>query len=150
MGTGGPPVPVHSRSREPGCRMVGLECSIAIQGDITPMWSDGLDRATRERSLQLRGIATESSRFCLSVLISEITPSAQQRRIKPLKSSIRPSMLRRALHETRSGQYGFHLQSRATRVPTVVHPSAVSILGPRSADPGCTGGTHDAGWSLTC
>lgn len=43
---------------------------IPTQGDVTALWSDGLCRATRERRLQLRGVTTESFRFCLSVLVS--------------------------------------------------------------------------------
>jgi hypothetical protein len=44
---------------------------VAVQGDITPVWSDGLDRATRGRPLQMRGVTTESFRFCLAVLVDE-------------------------------------------------------------------------------
>lgn len=44
---------------------------IAVQGDITPFWRRGLERAAREKALSLRGITTESFRFCLSVLLSE-------------------------------------------------------------------------------
>jgi len=43
----------------------------AVQGDITPLWSSGLDRVTRERALQLRGITTDSFRFCLDILVRE-------------------------------------------------------------------------------
>jgi hypothetical protein len=42
----------------------------AVQGDIT-RWIHVLDRASRERALQLRGVTTESFRFCLSILVSE-------------------------------------------------------------------------------
>lgn len=45
--------------------------AIAVQGDITALWIDGLDRAARERTLQLRGVTTESFRFCLEILVSE-------------------------------------------------------------------------------
>ena len=44
---------------------------IAVQGDITPLWSGGLDRATRERALQLQGVTTDAFRFCLGILLSE-------------------------------------------------------------------------------
>jgi len=44
--------------------------SVAVQGDITP-WSDVLDRASRERPLQLRGVTTESFRFCAAILVGE-------------------------------------------------------------------------------
>lgn len=44
---------------------------IAVQGDITAVWSDGLDRATCHYPLQMRGVTTESFRFCLAVLVHE-------------------------------------------------------------------------------
>lgn len=44
---------------------------IAVQGDITPLWTDGLDRATRARALHLRGVTTESFRFCLGILVRD-------------------------------------------------------------------------------
>jgi hypothetical protein len=44
---------------------------VAVQGDITQLWSAGLNRATRDRRLQLRGVTTESFRFCLAVLVGE-------------------------------------------------------------------------------
>jgi hypothetical protein len=47
--------------------------SIAVHGDITPLWNNGLDSATRERALRLRGVTTESFRFCLGILVSEHT-----------------------------------------------------------------------------
>jgi hypothetical protein len=45
--------------------------AIAVQGDVTSLWIGRLDRATRERALQLRGVTTESFRFCLGILVSE-------------------------------------------------------------------------------
>jgi hypothetical protein len=45
--------------------------SIAVQGDVTLLWSDGLGRATRERPLQLRGVTTESFRFCIGILVRD-------------------------------------------------------------------------------
>lgn len=44
---------------------------IAVQGDITSLWSNTLERATRERPLRLRGVTTESFRFCLAILVCE-------------------------------------------------------------------------------
>lgn len=43
---------------------------VAVQGDITP-WSDVLAQAPRERVLQLRGVTTESFRFCAAILVGE-------------------------------------------------------------------------------
>ncbi len=44
---------------------------IAVQADITSLWSGGLDRATRGRRLHMRGVTTESFRFCLGILVGE-------------------------------------------------------------------------------
>jgi len=44
---------------------------VGVHGDITPFWSNGLDRTTRERPLTLRGATTESFRFCLGILVAE-------------------------------------------------------------------------------
>ncbi len=49
----------------------GSNEAIAVQGDITPFWNNGLDSATLKRTLRLRGITTESFRFCLGILVSE-------------------------------------------------------------------------------
>jgi hypothetical protein len=43
---------------------------VAVHGDITP-WSDLLGRVPRERQLQLRGITTESFRFCAAILVGD-------------------------------------------------------------------------------
>jgi hypothetical protein len=43
---------------------------VAVRSDITP-WSDLLDRAPRERQLELRGITTESFRFCAAILVGD-------------------------------------------------------------------------------
>jgi hypothetical protein len=44
---------------------------IGVQGDVTPWWSNGLDRTTRDHPLNLRGVTTESFHFCLRVLVGE-------------------------------------------------------------------------------
>ena len=44
--------------------------AVAVQGDITP-WSDVLGRAPSERLLQLRGVTTESFRFCAAILVGD-------------------------------------------------------------------------------
>ena len=49
----------------------GLNPLIEVQGDITPFWSNGPDRTTRERPLKLRGVTTESFQFCLRILVAE-------------------------------------------------------------------------------
>jgi len=45
--------------------------SVAVQSDITP-WIDALERAPHERPLQLRGVTTESFRFCATILIGDL------------------------------------------------------------------------------
>lgn len=45
--------------------------ALAVQSDITSLWRGGLDAATRNRVMQLRGVTTEAFRFCLGVLVSE-------------------------------------------------------------------------------
>ena len=44
---------------------------VAVQGDITPFWKGGLGRLISEQPLRLRGVTTESFRFCLQTLSSE-------------------------------------------------------------------------------
>ena len=44
--------------------------SIAVRNDITA-WRDLLDAAPRQRALLLRGVTTESFRFCAEILLSE-------------------------------------------------------------------------------
>jgi hypothetical protein len=44
--------------------------SVAVQSDVTP-WRQVLDRAPRERPLQLRGVTTESFRFCAAILVGD-------------------------------------------------------------------------------
>jgi len=45
---------------------------IGVQGDITPLWSSGLDRMTRGQPLNLLGVTTESFHFCLKILVGEL------------------------------------------------------------------------------
>jgi hypothetical protein len=56
-------------------RLVASWCAsdrlIGVQGDITPVWSNGLDRTMHEHPLHLRGMTTESFLFCLRILASE-------------------------------------------------------------------------------
>jgi hypothetical protein len=42
-----------------------------VRGDITPFWSSGLDRLTREQPLRLRGLTADSFQFCLRILVGE-------------------------------------------------------------------------------
>jgi hypothetical protein len=44
---------------------------IAVQGDVTPTWTNWLDRTTRKCPLALRGVTTGSFHFCLRVLVGE-------------------------------------------------------------------------------
>lgn len=51
----------------------GSNRAIAVHGDITPLWNSQLDLATRKSRLRLRGVTTESFRFCLVTLVREHT-----------------------------------------------------------------------------
>ena len=51
---------------------------IGVQGDITPLWRNGLDRMTRDHPLHLRGVTTESFLFCLRILLGEHADVAVQ------------------------------------------------------------------------
>jgi hypothetical protein len=42
-----------------------------VQGDITGFWNSGLDRATRQFSVMMRGVTTESFYFCLKIMAGE-------------------------------------------------------------------------------
>jgi hypothetical protein len=44
---------------------------IPVQSDITPTWTNELDRTTRARPLTMQGVTTGSFHFCLRVLVSE-------------------------------------------------------------------------------
>lgn len=44
---------------------------VGVQGDVTAVWSDGLERMTRERGVSMRGVTTYSFFFCLGVLAGE-------------------------------------------------------------------------------
>ena len=44
---------------------------IEVDGDITQLWRDELERLTRSHALYLRGVTTESFLFCLRILASE-------------------------------------------------------------------------------
>jgi hypothetical protein len=44
--------------------------SIAVQNDITP-WTSQLHREPRKRALLVRGVTTESFRFCAEILLGE-------------------------------------------------------------------------------
>lgn len=44
---------------------------IGVHADITRLWSNGLERMTRQQRLDLRGVTTDSFLFCLRILASE-------------------------------------------------------------------------------
>jgi hypothetical protein len=46
---------------------------VAVEGDITPFWGNGLDRIMREHALLLSGVTTESFLFCIEILAREHT-----------------------------------------------------------------------------
>jgi hypothetical protein len=44
---------------------------IGVHGDITALWTNGLERLTRHHPLHLRGVTTDSFLFCLRILAGE-------------------------------------------------------------------------------
>lgn len=59
------------RARRAAAAWRDAERLLAVQGDVTPFWTPGLERSAREKALVLRGITVESFQFCLSVLLRE-------------------------------------------------------------------------------
>ena len=47
------------------------DARVAVQGDITALWKEWLERRVRAQPLRLRGVTTESFRFCLLTLSRE-------------------------------------------------------------------------------
>jgi hypothetical protein len=55
---------------------------IGVHSDITHLWSNGLERMTRQQRLDLRGVTTDSFLFCLRILAGEHAKlNAQGRRL---------------------------------------------------------------------
>jgi hypothetical protein len=52
-------------------RLAGLAPLTAIQGDVTPLWTSTLAKASRTLPVALQGVTTESFFFCLKVLLGE-------------------------------------------------------------------------------
>ena len=44
---------------------------VAVQGDITVLWRDELERMTRDHAVRVRGATTYSFLFCLRILVGE-------------------------------------------------------------------------------
>jgi hypothetical protein len=45
--------------------------AIPVHSDVTSLWSNGLDRMTRDAALHFRGVTTQSFLFCLRILTAE-------------------------------------------------------------------------------
>ncbi len=73
---------------------------ISVQSDVTPVWSSGLERATRHHLLRLRGITTESFLFCLRILAGE------QARLDVQVSRLDRNLLLWTLGTTPKPEYG--------------------------------------------
>jgi hypothetical protein len=49
----------------------GRATPIPVQGDVTPVWIGGLDRASLSAPMTLGGVTTESFHFCLKILLGD-------------------------------------------------------------------------------
>jgi hypothetical protein len=49
----------------------GSVAAVAVQGDVTTFWQEGLERLVGTQPLRLHGVTTESFRFCLHTLMRE-------------------------------------------------------------------------------
>lgn len=49
----------------------GVTTPTPVQGDITPIWTGGLGRASLTVPMTLKGVTTESFHFCLKILLGD-------------------------------------------------------------------------------
>jgi hypothetical protein len=60
----------------------GTAVPTPVQGDVTGIWTGGLGRASLTAPMTIKGVTTESFRFCLKVLLSDqVRVDAQVSRI---------------------------------------------------------------------
>jgi hypothetical protein len=52
-------------------RLAGFAPLTAVQGDVTPLWTATLARASRTAPVAWSGVTTESFYFCLKILLGE-------------------------------------------------------------------------------
>ncbi len=60
-----------AKARRLAAELSGCTALTPVQGDITELWSSYLGRASRQSSLHMRGVTTESFYFCLKIMIGE-------------------------------------------------------------------------------
>ncbi len=51
-------------------RTLRARVAIPVRGDVTPVWSAGLKRASQQAPLMLAGVTTESFHFCIKTLMA--------------------------------------------------------------------------------
>jgi len=57
------------KARSLASRLDPAASPIPVRGDVTEIWSGGLNRLSRERPHLLQGVTTQSFLFCLRILI---------------------------------------------------------------------------------
>ena len=60
-----------AKARRLAAELSGCTALTPVQGDITELWNSNLGRASRQSSLHMRGVTTESFYFCLKIMIGE-------------------------------------------------------------------------------
>jgi hypothetical protein len=60
-----------AKARRLAAELSGCTALTPVQGDITELWNSYLGRASRQSSLHMRGVTTESFYFCLKIMIGE-------------------------------------------------------------------------------
>lgn len=60
-----------AKARRLAAELSGCTALTPVQGDITELWNSYLRRASRQSSLNMRGVTTESFYFCLKIMIGE-------------------------------------------------------------------------------
>jgi hypothetical protein len=60
-----------AKARRLAAELSGCPVLTQVQGDITELWNSYLGRASRQSSLHMRGVTTESFYFCLKIMIGE-------------------------------------------------------------------------------
>ena len=60
-----------AKARRLAAELSGCTVLTQVQGDITELWNSYLGHASRQSSLHMRGVTTESFYFCLKIMIGE-------------------------------------------------------------------------------
>ena len=60
-----------AEARRMAAELSGITVPTAVQGDVTPIWTGGLSRASLATPMTLRGVTAESFYFCLTILLMD-------------------------------------------------------------------------------